>query len=118
MDDKSAEGSAGYEGTDHSEQVKGMRAVERAERGTEERSRAGEVGDRLMFETDQADYIHDAGSEREGPGPSPNPTWKLVDHAHMDTWDARLRDLNNQAVTSSVSELSSVFRGKVRKKSV
>lgn len=82
LNDKSAESGAGDEGNEHGQQVQRVRAVEGSERGAEERGRAGEVRDCLMLETEQAHDVHDAGNKSEGPGPRPNPTRELVDHAH------------------------------------
>ena len=93
LNDESTESGAGDEGNDHGQQVQCVGASGGAECGAEERGRACEMRDRLVLETEQAHDVHDARNKSQSPGPRPNPTWELVDHAHKDVQAGRYRDL-------------------------
>jgi hypothetical protein len=49
---------------------------------------AGEVGDRLLLEPEEADHVDDAGHAGEGGGADPTPTWASRSAIDYSTSDA------------------------------
>ena len=78
LHDHAAQRGAGEEGEDHAQQVHRRAKIGTGQRRGEQRSRAGQVGDRLMLEAQIADHVDHAGDAGQGAGPQPYPAWQML----------------------------------------